>query len=273
MASDMERIVSRLKSLPSVTGVLVACALGINVWVTLLLVPVLHAAGSGTLVTKIPMWALAFPLPLLGIGLFRLNRVLLLALFPISLGVLNAMFRGPTGQGMFTVWTFGLAALSLLGYLVGTTITLEVYARHDDAVAGRRLALPPLSSKWRRRRRVYVLLAAFAALIPLSLIYTIDFFPQTARDLQKEYGAGAAEMQTLLVIGALGLWLWLFHTFFMVPLEQHRRGDADVRTELVALEKSARRAPPPPQLLLGGGRGASNDGAFALDATTVWLNK
>jgi len=240
----MESIASRLRKLPTITGILVAGALGFNVWTTLLLVPVLHSASTGALHTRLPLWLLVVPVPLLVAGLYRLSRVLLLALFPISLGVLIAVFRGPTGQGIFTVWSFGLAALSLLGYLVGSTIYLEIQARQDDAVQSRSLPLPPLSNKWSRRRRVYLMLAIFAALIPLALIYTIDFHPATAKTLQKEYAAGAEEMQALFVVCALGLWLWLFATFFMTPMEQHRRGDSDVRRELIRLDNQARRGRP-----------------------------
>ncbi len=240
----MEFIASRLRNLPSITGVLVAGALGLNVWTTLLLVPVLHTANTGVLQSRTPLWLLVLPVPLLVLGLYKLSRPLLLALFPISLGVLIAVFRGPTGQGIFTVWTFGVAALSLLGYLVGSTIILEVQARQDDAVRSRQLPLPPLSNKWKRRRRVYLMLAIFAALIPLALIYTIDFHPATAKTLHKEYAGGAEEMQALFVVSALGLWLWLFATFFMTPLEQHRRGDSDVRRELIRLDKKSRRGRP-----------------------------
>lgn len=240
----MESIANRLGKLPTITGILVAGALGLNVWTTLLIVPVLHSASTGALHTRTPLWLLALPVPLLVVGLYRLNRVVLLALFPISLAVLIAVFRGPTGQGIFTVWTFGVAALSLLGYLVGSTIILEVQAQKDDAVRSRTLPLPPLSAKWSRRRRVYRMLAIFAALIPLAMIYTIDFHPGTARTLQKEYGAGAEEMQALFVVCALGLWLWLFATFFMTPMEQHRRGDSDVRRELMRLDKRSRRGRP-----------------------------
>lgn len=240
----MESIASRLRQLPSITGILVAGALGLNVWTTLLLVPVLHSASAGVLLTRTPLWLLALPVPLLLAGLYRLSRVLLLALFPISLGVLIAVFRGPTGQGIFTVWTFGLAALSLLGYLVGSTIILEVQARQDDAKKRRSLPLPPLSNKWKRRRRVYLVQALFAALIPLALIYTIDFHPATARTLHREYAGGAEEMQALFVVSALGLWLWLFATFFMTPMEQHRRGDSDIRRELIRLDRRSRQTRP-----------------------------
>jgi len=240
----MESIASRLRKLTNITGILVAGALGLNVWTTLLLVPVLHSASTGALHSRTPLWLVVLPVPLVVAGLYRLSRVLLLALFPISLGVLIAVFRGPTGQGMFTVWTFGLAALSLLGYLVGSTIFLEVQARSDDAVRSRSLPLPPLSAKWSRRRRVYLTQAIFAAVIPLALIYTIDFHPGTARKLHSEYAGGAGEMQALFVVCALGLWLWLFATFFMTPLEQHRRGDSDVRRDLIRLDKRARQSRP-----------------------------
>lgn len=239
----MERTSHREKPLPSLTAGLVIGALGVNVWALLLLVPVLHAMTTGALRSALPLVLLFAPLPVLAWGVFRLSRVSLLALYPISLAVLNAAFRGPTGRGIFTVWTFGLAALSLFGFLVGVTAVLEVQARRDHAVSSRRLPLPPLSSKWRRRRRVYAGLALFAALIPLSLIYTVVFHASTAERLRAEYGAGAEEMQTLIVTAALGLWLWLFHTFFMVPLERHRRGDADVRRELQALDRRSRGRP------------------------------
>ncbi len=239
----MELLRKPAHPLPSLSAGLVISALGLNVWALLLLVPVLAAISSGTRSSGLPLWPLFTPLPILAWGVFRLSRVALLALYPISLALLNALARGPSGQGIFTVWTFGLAAISLFGYLVGATVVLEVQSRKDDAVSRRRLPLPPLSSKWRRRRRVYRMLAIFAALIPLAFIYTVDFHPATARHLQKEYGPGAEEMQTLVVVAALGLWLWLFHTFFMTPLEAHRRGDGDVRRELRLLEQRSRKKP------------------------------
>ncbi len=240
----MEPNTSKLPRLPNLMGILVAAALGLNAWATLLLVPVLHSASLGKAHPPRHLWLLALPLPLLLLGLIRLSRPLLLALFPMSLGVLVAVYRGPTGRGLFTVWTFGVAAISLLGYLLGSTIILEVRARRDDAVGSRALPLPPLSPKWKRRRRVYLMLAAFAAMIPLALIYTIDFHPATAQTLRAEYGTGAEEMQTLFVVCALGFWLWIFSTFFMAPLEEHRRGDLALRRELAALDQRSRRARP-----------------------------
>jgi hypothetical protein len=229
------------RRLPSLTAGLLMGVLGLNVWAMLVLVPTLYNLSASAERPPIPLWLLFAPLPVLAWGGFRQSRVTLLALYPIGLAVLSVALRGP--HGIFTVFTFGLAALSLFGFLVGATILLEVQARRDDAVAKRALALPPLSGKWRRRRRVYALLVVFSAAIPLSFLYTVDFHPAVGLHLQREYGAGAEEMQTLFMVGAMGLWLWLFHGLFMVPLEAHRRGDDDVRRELQALDRRSRLHP------------------------------
>lgn len=239
-----EQTAAQTSRIRATTTLLVGGALGLNVWATLLLVPVLHARGAGHLDSALPLWLTWLPLPLLAWGLWRLGYVVLLALFPISLALLNAAFRGPTGPGIFTVWSFGLAALSLLGYLVGMTILLEVRSQRDDARASRPLKLDPLSPKWRRRRRVYLELALCAAFIPLALIYTIDFHPETARSLRAEYQGAAQEMQVLFIVCALAFWVSLFSTFFSKTLEMHRRGDADLYLELRTLEQRARLTRP-----------------------------
>ncbi|MDY0003702.1 MAG: hypothetical protein RBU30_20550 [Polyangia bacterium] len=231
------------KSLPSATAGVLIGVLGINVWTMLILVPTLYGLSSTSDGPTLGFWLLFAPLPVLAWGGFRRSRVTLLALYPICLALVSATMRGPGGQGIFTAWTFGLAALSLIGYLLGSTILLEVQARRDDAVAKRAMNLPPLSGKWRRRRRVYAVLAAFAALIPLSFIYTVDFHGATSQLLLREYGPGAGEMQILFVVCSVGLWLWLFHSLWMVPLEAHRRGDGDVRHELQALHRRSRQHP------------------------------
>lgn len=238
--SDTSRMPRALSTFT--TGLLLG-VLGLNVWAMLTLVPTLHGLSVTAERPSLPLWLLFGPLPVLAWGGFRRSRVTLLAVYPICLAILAAALRGPQGHHIFTAWTFGLAALSLFGYLVGTTILLEVQARRDDAVAKRPMTLPPLTSKWRRRRRVYRILTLFAAAIPLSFIYTVGFHPTAARYLAKEYGAGAEEMQTLFVVGALGLWLWLFHSLFMTPLEAHRRGDADVRKELQLLDRRSQQHP------------------------------
>lgn len=213
----------------------ILAALGLNAWALLLLVPVLHGLAAPTRAALLPTWAVFAPLPFLAWGIGRLGRVLLLGIYPISLAVLHAAFQGPSEESLLTPLTFGLAALSLSAYLVGATIILEIASRRDDTLRRRRIARAPLTPKWRRRRRVYWLLAVFAAAIPVTLLYTVDFHPGVAKRLRADYGDGAPEMRTLLVLGVLALWVWLFSTFFLHPLEAHRRGDMDLRGQLLAL--------------------------------------
>jgi hypothetical protein len=215
-------------NLRTATLLLVGAVLGMNVWATVLFVPVTAARSAEIIHRALPLWLLGVPLVLLALGMLRGSRVVLLGLFPISLAVLSAGFRGPGGQDVYSVWSFGIAALSLVAFLVGMAAAIEVQSRQDDALARSPLKLPPLSEKWKRRRRVYWLLTLASAALPLTLIYAMDFDARTAASLRQEYGPAAEDAQVLLTVGALTLWVWIFSIFFMDPLERHRRGDADL---------------------------------------------
>jgi hypothetical protein len=222
----------------------VSAALGLNVWVSLVFVPGLFVGAfrqSGTAVALS-----AIPPIVLGISVAVRSQVGLLFAFPVTLllpitfdpRIVTANVHGPV--------TFVLVAIGTVAYLFGVCF-LSAFRDPPPPERQKRLgtAAPP-AARWRRRFRMYLVLAILSAVFPASLLYAVNFSPTNTAFLRDLYPARFAAMQTLLNVGVLALWLGLFGTHFLGLLKLHRTGDRPLLGELERLRLETRRATPRP---------------------------
>ena len=214
-------------------------ALGLNLWVCFLLLPVTHLDRSPS--RTVLLLVGAAPLSLLA-GVALRHRVLLLAAFPLLLLLPAALGRALVS--VYTPWTFALVAASFLAYLLGGLRGLHSLQVPAEPSETRDLAEAALPDHWRRRLRMYRWLAALCGVFPAVLLYTLFLHPGVQADLQRHFPARTAEAQTFFGVLAVALWLGLFWAEFWIPLRAHVRGDSRVRAELEHTRREARRARP-----------------------------
>lgn len=229
-----------------------AAALGVNVWVSLVLVPSFVAGAF----TRHVAAAIVAPLPLgaLAVGVARRSPAWLLLAYPAVLLLPVAVDAKIAAATAASPVVLALTALSLAGYLLGAAY-LSSYAAGGEPTVGRtrRLAgslgakAPP---RWQRRRRIYAALTALSVIVPAALLYKVAFDPATRALVAESYPTDLAEgdraqaMLALLLMGVLALWLVLFAVAFVGPLRLHRTGDKELVADLERLRAEARQTSP-----------------------------
>jgi hypothetical protein len=226
----------------------VAAALGLNVWVTLVLVPALFVGAFRT-----PAESLLAALPLLplGVGLARRSPVWQLLVYPAALLLPIAWAPRIVTGNVHGRWSFLVVSASLVGYLFSVSFFSSF---HDPTPPSRTRSLSsaakPVAPRWRRRFRLYYILAALSALLPAAMLYAVNFSTPNLSSLRDRYTGRVGSMAALLNLGVLGLWMLLFSWAFVGVLKRHRTGDPELAAELSALRKSARRGTPRPVFYL-----------------------
>jgi hypothetical protein len=227
---------------------LVASALGLNLWVSLVLVPGLFV---GTF-ERHPALMLFAPLPLvaLGVGILRRSPLWLLLTYPATLLLPVAVDARVVAENAQGPVTFTLVGISLVGYLLGAAYLTGAGSTHhapSDAHVERIRRLSSadrVPNRWRRRTRIYVALAVLSAIFPAVLVYAVDFAPDTRAFLDKMYAEKASAMLALMNLGVLALWLGIYAIGFLAPLQHHRTGDRQLVRRLDELKQDARRGTP-----------------------------
>lgn len=223
---------------------LIAAALGVNLWVSLVLVPGLFVGAFRT-----PGAALLASVPLLplGLGLVRRSSVWLLTGYPAALLLPIAYAPRIVAGNLEKPLPFALVALSLVAYLFGVSF---FSAFHDPPPpeAVRRLpgAGQPTPPRWRRRFRLYAALAILSAIFPAVLLHAVNFDEANRAYLRQLYPGRAGAMTALMNVGVLGVWLVLYQVHFVGLLKQHRTGDRELQRDLDRLRRDARRSAPRP---------------------------
>jgi hypothetical protein len=222
----------------------VALTLGINVWLSLLLLPgiFVNAWSSGAAIV-----AALVPLPILGLGIWRRSEVTLLLAFPSALLLPVAVAPQLTAVHLFGPVHFVVVAVGLVAYLFGASVlTSEQEVRPPKRVRPLSSAAQGMPSRWRRRVRVYRGLVALSVIFPAVFLYTVNFDDTMRTALLARYPGRVGPFTALLNLVIIGAWLVLFRYAFVGVLKHHRTGDRDLLGRIGRLRASLRRPRPVP---------------------------
>jgi len=100
------------------------------------------------------------------------------------------------------------------------------------------------ASRWRRRERVYWGLVLLSIIIPMVLITWVNYDDAIADYLGEMYPGRVALMTTALTVGAIVLWLGIYHYAFLGVLRPHRTGDRDLVGQLTRTRAEAKTGKP-----------------------------
>ncbi len=226
-----------------------AIALGINVWVSVVLLPTLFV---GALSDSGMMAAVLLPLPILGLGLWRRSDTVLLLAFPSALLLPVAIAPDIASVEVYGAMRFAFVACGLVAYTFGASFFTSFY-EPAPPVNVRPLASSrvPVPERWRRRFRMYRWLTVMSVVFPLVLLYTVNFNDSNREFLRQMFPGRVAAMTTLLNLLVIGAWLVLYGWVFLGVLKPHRTGDRALASSLARLHASARRGRPRPVFYLG----------------------
>ena len=226
-------------------------ALGVNLWVVAVALPLGLAARAGALgatgLVGLALLSLA-PLVALALGAGRRDAqpFAWYVAFPALLAVPQALATADVTARVVPAAAFALAAASLVAYqlAVATALGRDQRLRDGATVPSRRLHQDPLPSRWRRRLRVYRGLTAIAVLFPSVLLAAVDLSPSFAAALEASFGAHAARAQALATVGVGLLWIILLRAYVLQPLYGHLQHDRELLAAMEADRRHARRGRP-----------------------------
>jgi len=232
-------------------------ALGANLWVVAVALPMLlaaHARALGGVSTPGLVAASLAPLVALGAGAW-LERVeaqawALLVAFPVLVVAPQALAAPDVTARVVPAAASLLAAASLVAYL-GSVVRAQARAERAVDVAAataatRRLHQDPIPSRWQRRLRVYRGFAVVALVFPLVLVGVVCLSPSFAASLEAAFGAQAPRAQALAAVGVGLLWIVLLRAYVLAPLHGHLQHDRDLLRTMELDRRHARRGRPRP---------------------------
>ncbi len=226
----------------------VAFTLGVNVWMSIVILP---AAFVGAFHGVPHIAAAILPFVVLVLGLVRRSETILLGLFPAALLVPVLVRPDIAAEHVYGPIRFGLVALGVVAYLFGvsffTTFHEPPAPRSVRALSS---AQQGPAARWVRRERVYWMLTALSVVIPTALIAWVNFDSSIEDFLGEMYPGRVALMTTALTVGAIVLWLILYHYVFLGVLRPHRTGDRDLVTALAQARADAKVGKPRPRFYL-----------------------
>lgn len=243
----------------------VALALGLNVWLSLVVIP---AAQVGALGTVAKLTLTLVPLLALGCGIALRSELLLLGAFPSTLLAPISLTPAIASSHQFGPIRFLIVALGVVAYLLAGSFFM---AFHEPAapVSSRPLASAagPRAERWQRRERIYWGLTALSVICPVLGLYWVNFDPAIRGFLNQMYPGRVAAMQTLLNVTVLALWLILFLHVFLGTLRPHRTGDRELVVDLAMTRNQARTGRPRLRFHLGVAA------ALALMAALIYMRR
>lgn len=227
----------------------VAVALGTNVWISMVILPALFVGALKT--SGMFVAVLAAP-AVLAIGLWRRSELLLLGAFPSAILVPIAFHPEMGASHVYGPVRFAVVAGGLVAYLLGISF-FTTFHEPQRPVSERLLtsAQQPRPARWRRRERMYWILAGLALAVPVFLVWTVAYDDDIARAIQHYYPGKVAPMMTLLTLGAVALSVLLYAWVFLGVMRPHRTGDRDLVTTLAIARADAVRGRPRVRFYLG----------------------
>ena len=219
----------------------VAFTLGVNVWITIVILPAIFVAAlRGKMIL-----AAALPFGMLMLGLARRSELILLGLFPSALLVPISLNPTLATSYVYGPIRFVLVSLGVVAYLFGVSF----FTTFHEPPAPK--SVRPLSSaqlgpapRWQRRERVYWMLMAMSVVIPAVLMAWVNFDQSIQDFLGEMYPGRVALMTTALTVGAIVLWLGIYHYAFLGALRPHRTGDRDLVGALAQARADAKAGKP-----------------------------
>jgi hypothetical protein len=226
----------------------VAFALGTNVWISIVILPAIFV---GALDTTSQIAAAALPLAILMLGLARRSEAVLLGVFPATVLVPIALHPVMASSHVYGPLRFGLVAVGVVAYLFGVSFFTQFHEPPAPrSVRGLSSAQAGPAERWQRRERVYWMLVGMSVVFPTVMIAWVNFDTEIADFLGDMYPGRVALMTTALTVGAIVLWLLIFHYAFLGVLRPHRTGDRDLVTKLARARSDAKTGKPRPRFYL-----------------------
>jgi hypothetical protein len=220
----------------------VALTLGLNVWLSLVLVPAVHV---GAMRTSLQVALVVAPLAALVVGIWRRSELVLLGAFPSTLLVPISVTPAIAGAHLYGPVRFAVVGAGVVAYLLSGSFFMAFHEPADPVsarpLASSAAARPP---RWQRRERVYWQLTILAVICPALGLYWVNFDPAIAKFLAQMYPGRVAAMSTLLNVAVLSMWLVLYLHVFLGALRPHRTGDRDLVTTLAMARADAARGRP-----------------------------
>jgi hypothetical protein len=229
----------------------VAFTLGTNVWITIVILPAIFV---GALHGAPRIAAAALPFAVLMLGLARRSEAVLLGVFPAAILVPIALQPQMASSFVYGPVRFVLTALGVIAYLFGVSFfTTWHEPPAPRSIRGLTSAQAGPAERWQRRERVYWMLMAMSLVIPTVLIAWVNFDTAISDFLGEMYPGRVALMTTALTVGAIVLWLGIYHYAFLGVLRPHRTGDRDLVNALAQARNDAKTGKPRPRFYLAVG--------------------
>lgn len=217
----------------------VALALGINVWISLVVLPGFFIGGFRT-PTDIAI--ASAPLAVLAVGIWRRSDVFLLLLFPSALMIPIALTPELVESYVYGPIRFVVVSIGVIAYLFGVSFFSSFREppppERERALASSRKPIPP---RWRRRFRMYIWLTILSIAFPVMFFYVVNYHDENTIFLSRMFPGRVAHMTTVANLAAIGLWVFLYLYAFLGVLRLHRTGDRILVADLGRLRADAKR--------------------------------
>jgi hypothetical protein len=231
----------------------VALALGLNLWLSIVVLPALFVGVLRHGMTHASTLMVALlPLGLLLVGVWRRSETFLLLLFPLGLLAPVALAPAMVSAHVYGPLRFTLVGLGLVAYLLGVSFFTSF--REAPPPAGIRplaSSRQPQPERWRRRVRVYRGLVALSVVVPGMFLYLVNFDGRNQAFLVEMFPGRVTAMTTVIDLAVIALWLALYMHAFLGVLKPHRSGDRDLVASLGLAREQARRGRPRPLFYVG----------------------
>jgi hypothetical protein len=220
----------------------VAFALGINVWVSVVLLPALFFKS---LHGPVGVLAAGAPLAVLGVGLWLRSEAILLLAYPAAVLLPIGIAPDLAKMHVYGPVRFTIVALGVTAYLFGVSF-FTTFHEPPPPVSTRTLSSAQAGTphRWRRRERVYWMLFGLSLVFPATLIALTNFDGDVQAFLGENYPGRVELMTTVLNVGVIVLWLGIYHYAFLGVLRPHRTGDRDLATAIGIARADARSGRP-----------------------------
>lgn len=227
----------------------VALALGINIWISIVVLPGLFV-GSWRSAGDIIIGVL--PLVTLGVGLMRRSEAILLLFFPSALMVPAALTPAIMSAHVYGPIRFVIVAVGLIAYLFGVSFFTSFYEPPPPEsvrpLASSRRPVPP---RWQRRFRIYRALAVLSVVFPIIMLYTVNFDPTSEAFLRQMFPGRFTQMTAVLDLAVIAAWVLIYLGCFLSVLRHHRAGDRILIADLGRIRAEAKRGKPRPVFYAG----------------------